>query len=144
MKARNVIITLFFVLSLFLWIFMKIRFEPQRKRDFNRNLSKVEYSQFALCLMNCQVMTANDITYVLRNGDVINRKAGGNKQPCPSYIITGRTKAGFGITISVIQCGRTTKISKCYRINYTINCKCSDVQVLPVSFIKKHTHAFPA
>ena len=142
MRSRNVIISLFFVLSLFVWLCMKIKFEPQKKRLFNRNLSKVEYSEFALCLMNCHKITANDITYVLRNGEVINKMADGNKQPCPPYVISGKTKTGFGITIFVIQCGRTTKISRCYRNAFTMDCECRDDHVLPVSFIKTGTDAF--
>lgn len=142
MKARNVIISLFFVLALFLFVFMKISSEPKRKLIFNRNLSKVEYSPLALCLMDCQEITANDVTFLLRNGDVVSKAI--NKQGCPSYILSGKTKAGLSIKVFVIQCGRAIKIYKCYRSDHTNNCDCGDENILPVSFIKINSNAFSA
>ena len=117
MKARNVIISLLFVIVLFVFVFMKIRSEPRRKLSFNRNLSKVEYSELALCLMSCQGMTANDINYIMRYGDVINKT---NKQNCPSYVLKGKTKSGQSITVYAIQCGRAIKISKCHKDDHII------------------------
>jgi hypothetical protein len=144
MKARNVIISLFFVLALFVFGFMKIRLEPRRKMIFNRNLSKVEYSQFALCQMNCQQMTANDITYILRNGEVVSKARERSKQPCQTYTLRGKTKIGLDITVIVIQCGRASKILKCYRNVHSVSCECKDEDIIPVSFIKTKTNAFPA
>ena len=142
MSVRNVIISLFVVLSLFVFIFMKIRNEPRRKPDFSRNLSKVEYTEFALCLINCQEMTANDITYILRNGDIVSKTI--NKQSCPSYVLKGKTKTGLNITVFVVQCGRATKIYKCYRSDHAINCDCWDESTLPVSSLKIKANASPA
>ena len=131
MKARNVIISLLLTVALFVVIFMKIRSEPRRKLIFNRNPSKVEYSELALCLMSCQEMTANDITYIVRYGDVISKT---NKQNCPSYVLKGETKAGLNITVQAIQCGRVVKIYKCFKSDHIINCNCGDENEDPVSF----------
>ena len=132
MKARNVIISLLFVMVLFVVVFMKIRSEPRRKLSFNRNASKVEYSELALCLMSCQGMTANDVNYIIRNGDVLNKT---NKQNCPSYVLAGKTKAGLHITVYAVQCGRSTKIYKCYKSRDILNCSCVDEREQPLSFL---------
>jgi hypothetical protein len=136
MKARNVIISLVFVLALLVFVFMKIRNEPKRKHGFNRNFSKVEYSDFALCLMDCQEITANDITRVLRDGEVLSRSLDLQKQPCPFYTLKGRTQKGVSISIDVTQCGRATKISRCYRIGNMVGCNCKEGKVLAMSFYK--------
>jgi hypothetical protein len=132
MKARNVIISLLFTIVLFVFVFMKIRSEPRRKLIFNRNPSKVEYSELALCLMSCQQMTANDITYIVRHGDVINKT---NKHNCPSYVLKGKTRAGQSITVYAIQCGRAIKIYECFKSDHIINCNCRDENARPVSFL---------
>ena len=132
MKARNVIISLLFTVVLFVFVFLKIRSEPRRKLIFNRNPSKVEYSELALCLMSCQGMTANDITYIVRHGDVINKT---NKQNCPSYVLKGKTRTGQGITVYAIQCGRAIKIYECFKSDHIINCNCGDENARPVSFL---------
>jgi hypothetical protein len=142
MRSRNVIISLFLVLALFVFIFMKIRSEPRKKIVFNRNLSKVEYSQFALCLMNCQFLSANDIDYVLKNGDVVAKTVDRSKHPCPSYILKGKTKTGLSIMVFAIQCGRVAKISKCYLSDNNINCECRDEIAIPISIKKINADEF--
>lgn len=136
MKARNVIVSLVFVLALLAFVCMKIRNEPQRKLDFNRNFSKVVYSEFALCLMDCQQITANDITHILKNGEVLSRSLDLQKQPCPFYALRGKTQKGVSIEVFVTQCGRATKISRCYKNSDPSTCNCREEKVLAISFIK--------
>ena len=144
MKARNVIISLVFVLALLVFVFMKIRNEPKRKQGFNRNFSKVEYSKFALCLMDCQEITANDITHILRNGEVLSRSLDLNKQPCPFYALRGKTQKGVSIMVFVTQCGRATKISRCYKNENPVGCNCKEEKVLAMTFINSELDALPA
>jgi hypothetical protein len=136
MKERNVIISLVFVLALLVIVFIKIRNEPRKKLGFNRNFSKMEYSEYALCLMDCQQITANDITHILRNGEVLSMSLDLQKQPCPFYIVRGNTKKGVSIEVFVTQCGRANKISRCYKNSDPSTCNCREEKVLKISFIK--------
>ena len=81
--------------------------------------------------------------YVLRNAEVLSKTIDRDKQPCPFYILKGETKSGLSITIFATQCGRVTKISKCYRNDNTMRCECRDENIVPVSFIKINANAFP-
>jgi hypothetical protein len=70
MKARNVIISLVFVLALLVFIIIKIRNEPKKKLVLNRNPSRIEYTKFALCRMDCHHINAKSIMGIFRNGEV--------------------------------------------------------------------------
>ena len=69
MKPRNVIISLIFVILLLAYLVIKVRlWQPRKKLTFNRNPSRIEYSQFSLCRMDCHRISANIIAGVFRNG----------------------------------------------------------------------------
>jgi len=69
MRSRNVIISFLFVLGLLVFIFFKIRFgEPKREVSFKRNPSRIEYSAYAICRMECFNFNANTITSVCGRG----------------------------------------------------------------------------
>jgi hypothetical protein len=70
MKARNVIISLLFVLALLVVIIIKIRNEPRKKLVLNRNPSRIDYTKFVLCRMDCHHINANSIMGIFRNGEV--------------------------------------------------------------------------
>ena len=141
MKPRNVIISLLFVLALLVYIFMKIRSEPRKKLTFNRNPSRIEYTQFALCRMDCYGVNANTITSMLRNGEVSSDK---RKGACPAFTVHTLTKKGMGIFITVQQCGTIARIVDCSTVNVAMPCKCTDKENPPISNLKVITDALPA
>lgn len=145
MKPRNVIVSLIFVIVLLAFIFIKVRFwEPRKKLTFNRNPSRIEYSQFALCRMDCHTISANIITGVFRNGQINKAKSDLHKRPCPIFTIHGLTKQGKSVWVVVQQCGTVARIVDCYYSNEAIPCNCVDVSTPPVSFYKIKMDAFPA
>ena len=138
MKPRNVIITLLFVLMLLAFIIVRIHNEPKKKLVLNRNPSRIEYTKFALCRMDCQNINANIITGVLRNGEINRDKSDLHKRPCPIFTIDRSTKQTMSIRIIVQQCGNVAKILDCYDANAAAGCNCINDEAMPLSFIKNN------
>ena len=136
MKARNVIISLLFVLALLVFIIIKIRNEPKKKLVLNRNPSRIEYTKFALCRMDCHHINANSIMGILRNGEVNRARSDLHKKPCPIFTVRGITKQTMSIIIIIQQCGTVAKVLDCYDANGTVGCNCINDESMPLSFFK--------
>src|SRR6185436_16303841 len=133
MKSRNVIISLILVLSLLAFIFIKIRNEPRKRLIFNRNPSRIEYSRFALCRMECYSINANSITSIFRNGNIMDRK---RKKACTAFKVNTLTKQGMNIFIIVEQCGTVAEVTDCYIANREAPCECTENR--PISYLKSN------
>jgi hypothetical protein len=136
MKARNVIISLVLVLALLVFIIIKIRNEPKKKLALKRNPSRIEYTKFALCRMDCHHINANVIMGILRNGEINRDKSDLHKRPCPIFTIKGLTKQNMSIVLIIQQCGTVAKILDCYDANGTVGCNCINDETMPLSFLK--------
>lgn len=130
MKSRNVIISLIFVLALLVFIFIRIRNEPRKKLTFNRNPSRIEYSQFALCRMECFNINANSVAAIFKNGSVQDRKP---KKNCTVFTVVIVTKLGKNIAIIVEQCGTVARVADCNIMNQGAPCNCRDIENPPIS-----------
>lgn len=133
MSARNVIISLVVVLGIFIFLFIRSCLQPRKKLTFNRNPSRIEYTAFALCRMECYSINANSIVSIFRNGKVLNRE---RNETCNVYKINTFTKDGRDIYISVEQCGTVAKVADCYIENRKLPCKCFDNENKPLSYSK--------
>ena len=136
MKARNVIISLVFVLALLVLIIIKIRNEPKKKLVLNRNPSRIEYTKFALCRMDCYHINANSIMAIFRNGEVNRDKSDLYKKPCPIFTVRGSTSQKMSIIVIIQQCGTVAKVLDCYDANGTVGCNCINDETMPLSFLK--------
>ena len=135
MKSRNVIISLIFVLVLLVFVFIKIRNEPRKKLIFNRNPSRIEYSQFALCRMECFNVNANSIAAIFKNGAIQDKRP---KKNCTVFTVNTITKQGKIIVIIVEQCGNVARITDCNIVNQGAPCNCIDVENPPISYLKSY------
>ena len=133
MKARNVLISLLLVLGLLAFIFIRIHNEPKRKLTLNRNPSRIEYSQYALCRMECYGINANTVTAVFRTGTI---KRNNERSSCPIFTVTGSTKKEKKIFIKVQQCGTVARIIGCDLPETP--CNCTDAENRPISFLKSN------
>ena len=138
MKARNVIISLLFVLALLAFIIIKIRNEPKKKLVLNRNPSRIEYTKFALCRMDCHHINANSIMVIFRNGEVNRAKSDLYRKPCPIFTVRGVAKQNMSIILIVQQCGHVAKVLDCYDANGTVGCNCINDETIPLSFLKNN------
>ena len=136
MKARNVLISLVFVLALLVFIIIKIRNEPKKKLVLNRNPYRIEYTKFALCRMDCHHINANSIMVIFRNGEVNRPKSDLHKKPCPIFTVRGVTKQKMSIILIIQQCGTVAKVLDCYDANGTVGCNCINDETMPLSFLK--------
>ncbi len=133
MKERNVIISLLFVVALLAFTFVKVRYwEPKRKITFKRNINRVNYTEAALCLMDCQQLDANDITEVIRNGEVVSYTRNLQKVNCRDYVLRGKGKKGFNITVFITQCSNVSKVTNCFGVNASGSCNCNDTKPKPI------------
>jgi hypothetical protein len=133
MNARNVIISLVLVLALLVFVIIKFSLEPKKKLTFRRNPSRIEYSAFALCRMECFGMTANTVTVIIQKGEAnLLRKS----SPCSDYRVNMLTRQNKHYFITVQQCGTVAKILDCYEANATAGCNCVNKEEMPVSLLK--------
>jgi len=135
MKPKNVIISLVFVMLLLAFIVIKIRNEPKKKLVLNRNPSRIEYTKFALCRMDCHHINANSIVGIFRNGEVNRARSDIHKKPCPIFTIRGLTKQKMNIIIIIQQCGTVAKVLDCFDANGTVGCNCINDETTPLSFL---------
>ena len=134
MSARNVIISLIIVVGVFIFLFIRVRMEPKKKLTFNRNPSRIEYSVFALCRMECFNINANSVTAIVRNGKVLSRN---RKQTCNTFKINTLTKQGRDVYVIIDQCGTVAKVADCYVVNNALPCNCLDSEYKPFSYLKR-------
>lgn len=133
MNARNVIISLMLVLALLVLIIIKFSLEPKKKMTFRRNPSRIEYSAFALCRMECYAINANSVTVIIQKGEVRLLK---RANPCSTYKVSMSTKQNKNYFITVEQCGTVVKVLDCYESNVTGGCNCINDEAKPLSILK--------
>jgi hypothetical protein len=116
---------------------MKMRWwEPHRKLTFNRNPSRIEYTKHALCRMDCRHIDANDITAILKNGEINFYKSNLKDKPCPTFALQGITATGEHIRVIVAQCGKVAKIVTCYNLRQDFDCDCPGDKAPAYSLLK--------
>jgi hypothetical protein len=135
MKSRNVIISLILIIGVLIFIFIRLRLEPKKRLTFHRYPSRIEYSQFALCRMECYSVNANSIVSVFRNGSILSRR---RKGTCTRFSVNASTKQKMNIFIVVDQCGTVAKVVDCYLTNSPAPCDCTDSENRPISYLKSN------
>ena len=131
MRSRNVFITLLIVVALLAMYLLKVRYlEPKNKISFNRNPSRVDYSNVALCQMNCYQLTANDMNKIISKGEINKNKTNFNKRPFPMINLTSIIK-NKKVYVEIIQVGRIAKISS-LEMDEPFVCNCQDEVNRPV------------
>ena len=133
MNARNVIISLVLVLMLLVFIIIKLSLEPKKKMTFRRNPSRIKYSAFALCRMECYQINANTVAVIFQKGQIHLLK---RSNPCAIYRVNMLTKQNKNYFITVEQCGTGARVLDCYEENITAGCNCINDEARPVSLLK--------
>ena len=133
MRARNVIVSLIFVILLLGYIFIKVRWlEPRKKLNFNRNPSRIEYTSYAICRMDCFSINANTVAELFRKGEV--KKPLVKNGACNIFTIQTLTKQQMNILAVVEQCGTVAKVKDCFIANQAISCGCAELDRPAISF----------
>lgn len=125
MRSRNVILTLIVTIAALLVVVVKINFfESPRKITFNRNPSRVEYAPLALCQIDCNQISLNQINQAIKRGNVIFSDPDVPALPCTTFAISGNGKNGMEIRVMIMQCGKKAKILSVYFADGILSCNC--------------------
>jgi len=74
--------------------------------------------------MRCYQFNANDVTEILKIGEVNFSQSDVHARPCPIFAVRGVTKSGKRLGILVVQCGRVAKIRSCDNLTVMYQCDC--------------------
>lgn len=95
-----------------------------RNRGFDRRVSYLEYTEHALCRMNCRKISKADIQDIMRTGTINYGKSDVKDHPCPTYAVQGFTNDGENLRVIFAQCDYKTKVVTCYNLKEDFECHC--------------------
>jgi hypothetical protein len=128
MRSRNVIVSLIIVLTLLVFLFVKINYrEPKKQVTLNRNPARVEYAETALCQMDCYNITAGHVTRFMKNATVISAKPDEHRAACTTFAIRDTDDKARVWIFTIKQCGKTIRILTCtISGGVFVSCDCAD------------------
>ena len=95
-----------------------------RKKGFDRRISTLEYTQHARCRMDCRHISQNDISDIMRTGEINYAKTDVNDTPCATYAVQGYSNDGQHLRVIFAQCQTKTKVVTCYDLQKDFECNC--------------------
>lgn len=95
-----------------------------RDRGFDRRTSFLEYTQHAICRMDCRQISKSEIQDIMREGSINYRKSNVKGRPCPTYALEGYTDDNQHVRIVYAQCDNTTKVVTCIDLGKDWECHC--------------------
>ncbi|MDQ3844533.1 MAG: DUF4258 domain-containing protein [Bacteroidota bacterium] len=87
-------------------------------------MSYIEYTQHALCRMDCRHISKSDIADIMRTGEINYKKTNLHDRPCPTYAVQGYTNDGEHLRVIFAQCENRTKVITCFNLNEDFECHC--------------------
>jgi hypothetical protein len=124
MKPRNVVFTLVIILILFAMGINAVRHQYKAKEAFDRHPDRLQFTEVALCRMNCRQITKDDVYDIIEKGIINFSKSERNSRPCPTYAMQGNTDGGESLRVIITQCANETKVINCYRLKKQVECHC--------------------
>ena len=109
------------------WKGIKEKSDPvttTRARGFDRRISTLEYTQHALCRMDCRRISKSDVQDIMRTGEVNYAKTDVHYKPCPTYALQGYSNDGQRLRVIFAQCNTKTKVITCYDLEKDFECHC--------------------
>lgn len=95
-----------------------------RDRGFDRRTSFLEYTQHAICRMDCRQISKTEVQDVMLEGSINYRKSNVKGSPCPTYALEGYTNDNQHVRIVFAQCDNTTKVVTCIDLDKEWQCHC--------------------
>ena len=96
----------------------------KRNNGFDRTLSYIEYTDHAVCRMECRKISQEDIEDIMRNGEINYNKSEVKQAPCPVYAVQGYTRDREHLRVIFGQCDYQTKVITCYNLDQDFECHC--------------------
>ena len=83
---------------------------PARIKADELSKQKIEYTQHALCRMNCRNINEAEVEQVLKTGSINYSKSNAQDKPFPTYAVEGYSNDGQNIRIVVADCDTISRI----------------------------------
>jgi hypothetical protein len=124
MKPKNVIFSLCLILVVLAIVVSRIQHEPKAREAFDRHPATIQYTDEALCYMNCRNISKEDIIEIMQKGIINFSKSDRAAKPCPVLALQGRTTGGESLRVIFAQCREETKVVSCYNLKRHFECDC--------------------
>jgi hypothetical protein len=95
-----------------------------RDRGFDRRISYLEYSNHAVCRMDCRHITKAEVEDIMKNGQINYRKSELDDRRCPRYALEGRTADAQRVRIIFAQCNEKTEVVTVIDLDTEWECHC--------------------
>lgn len=143
MKKYLVYCLAFFVIVVFLFIKRKVnksridkelienpidQTKDKQPIELNRNTTVINYSQHALCRMQCRFIDSSEVVDILKNGIINFKKSSLQAETCEKRFALD----GFGkrdnqhIRIVVVPCGDRITVITCIDLDENHLCNCGE------------------
>ena len=125
MKRRNVTVSLFLLLLLFVAFLVRRWNEPRRKEAFDRDPPLLLYANEALCQMDCRQISKEEIKEIMKKGIINFNRSNRRGNPCPTFALQGSTAGGKSLLVNFGQCKNKTTVLFCFNLQKDLDCDCS-------------------
>lgn len=125
MKKRNAFFPFLLVVLVFVAFLIRRWNEPEPKEAFNRSPALFQFTNRALCRMDCWQISRKEVEEIMQKGVIHFNKSNKRARPCPTFALQGRTKRGAYIRVIFAQCATETSVITCYNLEKDFACHCS-------------------
>ncbi len=95
-----------------------------KRRGFARDRTGLEYTNHALCRMDCRKISKDDIKWIMAEGKINYKKSDLQDKPCPTYALEGITQDEERLRVVFAQCNTVTKVVTCINLDEEAACDC--------------------
>lgn len=95
-----------------------------RNRGFDRRVSYLEYSNHAICRMQCRHISKSEVEEIMRDGKINYNKSDLRNARCPRYAVEGITRDNQQVRIVYAQCDEKTEVVTVIDLETEWSCDC--------------------
>lgn len=95
-----------------------------RERGFDRRISYLEYSNHAICRMQCRKISKAEVEEIMQEGKINYDKSDLQNTRCPRYALEGITKDDQRVRIIFAQCNEKTVVVTVIDLETDYQCNC--------------------
>ncbi|TAL49791.1 MAG: DUF4258 domain-containing protein [Chitinophagaceae bacterium] len=95
-----------------------------RERGFDRRISYLEYSEHAMCRMQCRQISKSEVEDMMKTGNINYSKSDLQNSRCPRYAVEGITADNQKVRIVFAQCNEKTEVVTVIDLDTDWTCHC--------------------
>ncbi len=93
-------------------------------KEFDRKERYLEYSNHALCRMDCRTISKREVMDIRKNGSVNVEKSSLDAEDCPRWALEGDTEDGQELRIIFAQCAEKMVVVTAIDLHNEYMCAC--------------------